>query len=72
MVQTADQWEGDNGACGGWLLLPAALPTQAGHLSNELKFQRGAGAHGVEKGDHVHDGMAVVQNTPHLHGVSEF
>ena len=63
--------------------LPAALPTQNGHLmsqSNKLEFQRGAAAQPEreqgtdrgQKGDHVHDGMAVVHETLHLLGVSEF
>jgi hypothetical protein len=60
-----------------------ALPTQDGHLvsqSNELEFQRGAAAQPEreqgtdrgQKGDHVHDGMAVVHETLPLLGVSEF
>ena len=58
-------------------------PTQDGHLvsqSNELKFQRGAASYSereqgtdrVQKCDHAHDGMAVVHETLHLLGVSEF
>ena len=60
-----------------------ALPTQDGYLvsqSNKLEFQRGAAAQpereqGTDRGqkcDHVHEGMAVVHETLHLLGVSEF
>ena len=60
-----------------------ALPAQDGYLvsqSNELKFQRGAAAQpereqrtdSGQKRNHVHDGMAVVQEALHLLGVSEF
>ena len=60
-------------AVGGEEPRPArALPTQDSHLvsqSNELQFYRGAAAQPEreqgtdrgQKGDHVHDGMAVVQ-----------
>ena len=48
--------------------------------SNELKFQRGAasyseleqGTDSGQKGDHAHDGMAVVHETLHLLGGFDF
>ena len=63
--------------------LAGTLPAQDGHLMSqgeEFELQRGAAAQpereqGTDRGqkcDHVDDGMAVVHETLHLLGVSEF